>query len=456
MASYLINSKLFGMRYGTEEMRRIFDDENRVRQWLKVEVALAKAQAVFGLIPLQAAEEIENKANVKNLDFERLREGIQTTGQVLIPLIMMIKNLCREDAGEYFHWGATSQDILDTGFVLQIKEALDIVFRDLLKVEERLLDLAKRHQDTIMAGRTHGQHALPLTFGFKVAIWIREFRRHIERLKECKSRLLVGQLAGGVGTFASFGELGPEIQGLAMKELNLKTPDICWHSSRDRIGELGCFLAMLTNTFGKIAYELYLLQKTDVMEVEERFVYGKIGSSTMPHKRNPRLCEGIISLSKLIQSSALTVFESMWVDHDRDAKFMGIEWGAIGESFIMLSGLINQAKQLFENLQVNEEKMISNTKTLKGLILSEKVMLILAEKVGRQTAHEIVYRISMETFEKGIEFKDALIKDPVFSKYFKESEVNQMLDIKDYIGLSHKIVNHVLEITAKERKEDTN
>jgi len=454
MPSHLIDSKLLGARYGTEEMRRIFDDENRVRQWLKVEVALATAEAKYGLIPSQALEEIEKNADVKNLNFESLRDGIQTTTQVLMPLIKMIKNLCQGDAGEYFHWGVTTQDILDTGFILQIKEALEIVFRDLLETEGKLLELAKRHRDTLMVGRTHGQHALPLTFGFKVSVWVREVRRNIERLKECKSRLLVGQLAGGVGTFASFGEKGPEIQSLVMKELGLLIPDICWHSSRDRIGELGCLLTLIANTFGKIAYELYLLQKTDVMEVEERFTYGKIGSSTMPHKRNPRLCEGIISLAKLIKGSALTTLESMWVDHERDAKFMGIEWVTISESLIMLSGLLDQAKHLFEGLQVNEEKMFANTGILKGLILSERVMLALGKKIGRQSAHEIIYRISMEAFEKGIDFKKALLEDKEFSRYFEESEVDEMLDPRKYVGLSGQIVDEVLAMTEKERGTD--
>lgn len=454
MTFRIVDSNLFGDRYGTEEMRRVFEDENRVTQWLRVEVALARAEAKQGVIPREAAEEIKHKADIRNLDFQSFREGIKATGQILMPLIGMIKDLCQGGAGEYFHWGVTTQDILDTGFILQIREALDIIYRDLLEVEGKLLDLARRYRDTIMVGRTHGQHALPLTFGFKVAVWIREIRRDIERLKECKSRLLVGQLSGGVGTFASFGEKGPEIQRLVMEELGLQVPDICWHSSRDRIGELGCLLALIGNTFGRIANELYLLQKTDLMEVEEHFSYGKIGSSTMPHKRNPRLCEGIISLAKLIQGLALTTLDSIWIDHERDAKFMGIEWVTISESLIMLSRLLDQSKSLFENLEVNEEKMLSNIKTLKGLILSERIMLALGKKIGRQSAHEIVYRISMGAFGKGIDFKKALLEYKEFRNYFEESEVDEMLDPRKYIGLSGQIVDGVLAMTEKERGTD--
>lgn len=454
MPSHLIDSVIFADRYGTEEMRRVFDDENRIRQWLRVEVALARAEAKLGVIPPEAEKEIERKASVSNLDFSSLRNGIRTTSQVLMPLIRAVKDLCEGNAGEYFHWGVTSQDILDTGFILQIREALAIIYRDLRDAELKLLRLARRHRHTLMAGRTHGQHALPFTFGYKVAIWIREVRRDIERLKECRSRVFVGQLAGGVGTFASFGEKGPEIQRLVMEELGLGIPDICWQSARDRIGELGCLLALIANTFGRIGNELYLLQKTDLMEVEERFSYGKIGSSTMPHKRNPRLCEGIISLAKLIQGSALTTLESMWMDHERDAKFMGIEWVTISESLIMLSCILDQAKRLFEEIRVNEEMMFQNIEALKGLILSERVMLALGEKIGRQSAHEVVYRISASALEKGIEFKKALLEDREFRRHFGEPEIDQMLDPKQYVGLSGQIVDQVLFMTEKERDAD--
>jgi len=204
MASSLIDSDIFSNNYGTEEMRRVFDDENRLKKWLRVEVALALAEGKVGLIPPEAAKEIERKAKVEKLDFSEIRKGIQETGQVLMPVIWAVQNLCEGNTGQYFHWGPTSQDILDTGFVLQIKEALEIIFRDLRVCEERLLDMARRYRNTIIVGRTHGKQALPMTFGFKTAVCVREIRRNIERLKDCRTRLLVGQMSGGVGTFASF------------------------------------------------------------------------------------------------------------------------------------------------------------------------------------------------------------------------------------------------------------
>ncbi len=448
MASHIIDSSLFADKYGTQEMRGIFNDENQIAKWLEVEAALAQAEAKVGLIPSEAAEEISRKCKVEFLDFSKLGQMIQETSQVIVPVIWNLQDLCEGDAGKYLHWGATSQDILDTGFILQIKDALRIILRDLKKCEKQILSLAGRHKDTLMAGRTHGQQALPITFGFKLAVSAREIRRNIERLQDCSSRLLVGQLSGGVGTFASFGDKGPDVQRLVMEALGLQVPDISWQAARDRVGELGCVLALIANSFGRIANELFILQKTEFMEVEEQFSFGKIGSSTMPHKRNPRLCEGIISLAKLIQGSALSTLESMWIEHERDAKFMGIEWVTIPESLIMMSGLLEQAKRLFLSIEVKKENMLRNLKATKGLILSERVMLALGEKIGRQAAHEIVYRISIRAFEEHIEFKRALLEEQEIIEHFSPSELDEMLDPKEYVGLSSQIVDEILSMSS--------
>ena len=450
MASHIIDSSLFADKYGTLEMRGIFNDENQIAKWLEVETALAQAEAKVGLIPFEAAEEIKRRCKVNSFDFSKLRQMIQDTGQVIMPILWHLQDLCEGDAGNYLHWGATSQDILDTGFILQIKDALRIIFRDLKKCEKAILSLAGRHKDTLMAGRTHGQQALPITFGFKLAVSARETKRNIERLQDCSSRLLVGQLSGGVGTFASFGDKGPEVQRLVMEALDLQVPDISWQAARDRVGELGCVLALIANSFGRIANELFILQKTEFMEVEEQFSFGKIGSSTMPHKRNPRLCEGIISLAKLIQGSALSTLESMWIVHERDARFMGIEWVTIPESLIMMSGLLEQAKRLFLSIEVKKGNMLKNLEVTKGLILSERVMLALGKKAGRQTAHEIVYRASMRAFEEGIQFKRALLEDQEVIEHLSRSEIDEMLDPRKYVGLSSQIVDEILSMSSND------
>lgn len=454
MTSHLIDSTIFADQYGTEEMRNVFSDDNRVMQWLRVEIALARAEVKLDLVPVDAFLEIERQAKVEHLSFSNLKAQMEFTDHPIMPVIQAVQHLCNGIAGEYFHWGATTQDILDTGFILQIKEALEIIFRDLRETEGKLLEMMKNHRDTLMVSRTHGQHALPFTFGFKIAGWVREIRRDLDRLKECQSRLLVGQLAGAVGTFASFGEKGPEIQRLVMEELGLGVPDICWHSSRDRIGELGCVLSLIANTYGRIANELYALQKTEFMEIEEHFHLGKVGSSTMPHKRNPSLCEGIISLAKLIQGSALTTLESMWIDHERDSKYRGVEWLTISESMILMSSLLDKSKRLFGGLQIKENQMLRNLEISKGLIFSEPIMLSLGKKLGRQKAHEVIYRISMEVFEKGMMFKEALINHKELKDYFTESEIDTLLDARRYTGLSRQIVDEMLDLTEKERGRD--
>jgi 3-carboxy-cis,cis-muconate cycloisomerase len=245
-------------------------------------------------------------------------------------LIRALQKACVGDAGQYAHWGATTQDIMDTGVVLQIKEAFEIIFRDLRENEELLLNLAERRKNTVMAGRTHGQHALPITFGYKVAVWTSELRRHIERLKECRKRLFVGQFAGAVGTLASLGEVGLKIQSLMMDDLGLEVPDIAWFTSRDRFAEFARILAMISSTFANIANEVVALQKTEIDESEEPFSKGKVGSSTMPHKRNPMISEGIIALAKIVRADLALAVEGMINEHERNMRSwqseMGVHW----------------------------------------------------------------------------------------------------------------------------------
>ena len=262
MSAHIIDSMLYGDKYGTEEMRNVFSDKSQIGKWLKVEIALARAEGKLGLIPLESVKEIE-KISIDDLDFMDIKKGIQETSQVVMPFLWAAEKHCKKGGGESLHWGVTSQDILDTAFILQIKEALNIIFRQIREVEEKLIKLAKRHQHTIMAGRTHGNQALPITFGFKIAIFMRELRRHIKRLQECGSRLFVGQLCGGVGNFASFEGKGPQIQHLVMEELGLGVAEISWQPARDRTGELACVLALIANSFGRIANEMFFLQRTE-------------------------------------------------------------------------------------------------------------------------------------------------------------------------------------------------
>ncbi len=271
MNAHVIDSGYLRDLFGTEELRQVFSDRQQLQGWLDFEAALARAEAAVGLVPPEAAAEITRKAQADLIDLDALHEGVNFTGHPLISLVRQVTDLCEGEAGRYVHWGATTQDVTDTGLMLQVKSAHGIILRDLRTLAEVLADLARCERDTLMPGRTHGQHATPITFGFKVAVWLDEVRRHIERLEQAAPRILVGEFAGASSTLASIGtdpEQALEVRRLLMADLGLGVPAIGWHAARDRFAEFGGLLAMIAATMGKIAHEVILLQKSEVMEIE--------------------------------------------------------------------------------------------------------------------------------------------------------------------------------------------
>jgi adenylosuccinate lyase len=444
MASHMIDSLLYMDSYGTPVMREIFDDRSMIQNWLDIEAALAQSQADMGIIPRDVAREISGKAKVENLDLENIRKGIMKTGHSLVPTLREFERRCEGGAGEYIHLGATTQDIIDTGYVLAARKAFDVLYGDLWEIEEYLLVLAEEHKNTVMAGRTHGQQALPITFGYKAAIWASEVHRHLGRMRDARERIFVGQLSGAVGTLAGFGDRAIELQEKVLARLGLGVPDISWHASRDRLVEMVNLVAMVAGTFGKIGNEIYSLQKTEVAELAEPFTMGQVGSSTMPHKRNPGLSESMHTLSKVVKANALLAYEALLQEHERDGAYWKTEHIAIPEAFILTGAILQKAKKALNGLVVNKQKMIDNLDILKGLLLSEPVMLMLGEKMGKQTAHEVVYEISMKTFEEGASFKENLLKDPRVGKHFTEEEIAGMLDPFRYTGQSAFLAERVV------------
>ncbi|MFC1914397.1 adenylosuccinate lyase [Chloroflexota bacterium] len=437
-----------------EAMKRIFNEKANLQRWLDVEASLSRAEAAVGIIPREAAEEISAKAKVELIDEEYRKQELERIGHKMTATIHAFQRACQGDAGEYIHWGSTSQDIMDTADQMAMKQAHSIIFESLRKIEENLLEIAEHEADTIMAGRSYGQHALPLTFGFKVAVWIREIRRHIERLKESRKRLFVGQFAGVVGTYASFGERGPEIEAMVLSELGLGIPDICWHSSRDRSAEFACIVAMIAATLGKIASEIYFLQHTEVAEVEEPIAAGRVGSSTMPHKRNPHICEFSVTLAKRIKYFAALAIEGMFVEHERGGAGWNVQRDTLGEMCILTGELLGRMDMVTKGLVVHSDAMRRNLNILKGLILSESVMLELGQSVGRQTAHEMVYRASMKTYREGISFKEALMKYSDIAEHLNKVQIDNLLNPANYVGLAPKIARKVVALTRKEHEDD--
>jgi len=442
MAS-MIDSPLFGDLFSVGEMRRIFSDENTVQKWLDVEAALARAEAKLGIIPQKYADEIARKAKVGWIDMAEMKRQLEHTHHPIMPLIRCFQKICEPPAGEYIHWGATTQDIMDTGAVLQLKDANAVVVRELTRTHCLLGDIAQRYKNTIQAGRTHGQHALPITFGYKVGVWVAEVKRHLKRMEEFAPRVFQGQFAGAVGTLASIGESGFRLQELMFADLGLAVPEIAWHTARDTLAEVVCVYAMIGSTLAKIANEIVGLQRTEVAEMEEPFHMGKVGSSTMPHKRNPMMSEGVVALSKLLQMQVVPALAGMLGENERDLRGWMAEWSFLPETCCLVGGMLFWVNKVLAGLQVYPEKMARNLDVLQGLLLSENVMLALGEKIGRQAAHEVVYEVCMEAFEKRIPLKGLLLKDRRVNQHLTEEQVDNLLDPTKYTGLAGQFVDRV-------------
>ncbi|MFB5269371.1 adenylosuccinate lyase [Paenibacillus enshidis] len=444
MPSHVIDMIMLQNNFGTAEMRRVWSDENRLQKHLDVEAALALAEAELALIPTESAAVIADKAKVELMNIEEIAQEVLKVKHSLMPTLKALQKLCGSGHGEWIHYGATTQDIVDTGMILQLKEAHQIIVRDLRAVARELARLAREHRETPMAGRSHGMQGLPTTFGFKVAVLLDETIRHLDRLREAEARVFTGVLGGGVGTHASFGPLGPDVERLTMERLGLQTPNICWHSSRDRSAEYAGLLGMISGTLGKMGNEFYNLMRTELDEVEEPFTSGKIGSSTMPHKRNPAALEGIASLTKPIRYNAALVQESMVVEHERDAMSWRGEWIALPESCIYLAAQLASAKAVLAGLVVKPENMLRNLDKLGGLLLSERIMFALAKPMGKQTAHEVVYELCMKSVEEEIPFRDMLMADARIREAVEAEELERLLDPSTYLGSAPQTVDRVL------------
>jgi len=348
------------------------------------------------------------KRNIERLDFSgkvfqrelgnllRMRMIYEKTGHPIMPLISLFKKVCKKNYGEYIHWGATTQDIMDTGNILQIKKAIKVLENNLEALKKMCLNLAFKHKNTLQAGRTHGQQAVPITFGYKVAIWLEEVKRHLVRIEQSKFRLLVLEFSGAAGTLATINiDKGFKLQEILAEELGLGLPLVPWHSARDNLAEILSILAMVTGTVGKIANEVISLQRTEIVELEQKQTR-RIGSSTMPHKRNPMQFEHVVVLSKLVRANANIMIEVMVGEHERDWRSWGTEMKIVEESFIMTGAALKILNRELNGIKVNKEKMRENLKILKGLIMSERIMMRLAKVVGRQTAYTIVHEDSMK------------------------------------------------------------
>ncbi|PWC14062.1 class-II fumarase/aspartase family protein [Brenneria corticis] len=447
MASNVLDSILFRDAFGTPEMRAVFDDHELIRKYVEVEIALAKAQARCGVIPKAAALEIAAKCDADTLDFDLLRHETEIVGYPILPLVHQISKQAGESGG-YVHWGATTQDIMDTAVVLQIRDAFALIKADIKTLRKALADLAQRYRDTPMAGRTHLQQALPITFGYKAAIWLDIFDRHEERLAQASPRILVGEFAGAAGTLASLGDKGLEVQKAMMEELGLGVPVSTWHVARDGFAEAINLLALITGSLGKIAYDVMLMASNEFGELYEPFVKGRGASSTMPQKRNPISSELMLACAKGVRQQAGLMLDAMVQDLERATGPWHAEWIAIPESFVLTAGALNQAKFMLSGLIVDEKAMARNLDMTKGLIVAEAVMMGLAPHIGRQDAHDIVYDACRIVNEQGGRLADVLNAMPSVSSRLDPALIEQLTNPANYLGMAPAMVDQVLKSSA--------
>ncbi len=441
-------------RYGSPEMKAIFEEERRLENILKVEVAVAYAHATVGNIPKEAAEEIVKKASTKYVTVQRRNEIDLMIGHDLMAAVKALTEVCEGEGKKWVHFGLTSNDVEDTATGLQFKEALAIVEDDLVKLEIVLKELAKKHRDLVTVGRTHGQHIGVVTLGLKFAVWLREVARHIQRLRELRKRALVGKVMGAVGTGAGLGEKAIEVQDIALKWLGLQPADMVTQIiQRDIHAELISFLANVACTLDKFGTEIRNLQRTEIQEVMEPFdAERQVGSSAMPAKRNPVTCERVCSLAKLLRSLTITSYENIPLWHERDLTNSANERFLFSIAFILLDEMLRKMTEVLAGLVVFPRNMKRNLELTGGLILSERVTGKLVEKgMGRQEAHELVRRCSMKTLETGASFKETLTGTDEVAKRLSRNEIEYCLDYSTYLGVAKKLVDTAIEKTEKEQ-----
>jgi 3-carboxy-cis,cis-muconate cycloisomerase len=449
MPSTILDSAVFRDIFTTPAMRGVWSDENRVQKYLDFEAALARAQGKLGIIPKNAAAEIVRHCSVDKIDMALLKSATEKIGYPVLPVVQQLVKLCRNGLGEWSHWGATTQDITDTATIMQIRESLDIVEKELNGISDALAKLAKKYRNTPMAGRSNLQQAVPITFGYKMATLLGAFERHKQRLKELKPRVLVAEFGGAAGTLSSLGKDGLKVQVGLCKELKLGQPDISWHTVRDRIAEVGCFLGLATGTCGKIAFDVKLLMQTEVEEVYEPFHEGRGSSSTMPQKRNPISSVYITAQTAMVKQLAAALLEAQVEDHERSTGPWEIEWIALPEIFMLSAGALAQTRFLVEGLQINEKKMRANLDITNGLIMSEAVMMGLGPTLGRNKAHDLVYDVCRLVVKTGRPLIDLLAEDKEISKHANRKQLEKMADPENYLGVAGEMVDRVLKMRKK-------
>ena len=416
-------------------IRALFSEESRLQSWLDVEVALAQAQAELDIIPTYAAEEIASKAKFELLNLDNIHEALARTGHTIVPLLWEFDRICDGDSGGYIHWGATTQNITQTGKLLVVKQAHGIILNQLKELLLELADLAEKTKDMVLPGRTHGQHAVPATFGYKVSVWIDELCRHVARLQGCEERVFVAMLGGGAGTLASLGEIGLEVQDRMAVKLGMASMPMPSRTIGDHMVEYVCLLGMLAATSSKIGREVYTLMKDEFGEVEEPVPPGTVGSSTMPQKRNPKLAQDIVAGAAQIRAMVPLALEAMQTEHEADRTTSVMMSKAMSEACVTTGDVLQRLVDLFGGIRVFPERMRQNLDLSGGLIMAEAIMLDLGREIGRQNAHDVVYEASQAAFLESRPFSETLAEVDEVSSRLSPERIAELLDPTRYTGV---------------------
>ncbi len=452
MPSHPIDFEINQDVFSTPEMRAIFDEKAVMQRWLDFEAALAGAQAELGIIPRDAAEIIAEKCRVDALDMDAVREGYTRSRNSVIPVLGALRKACGS-AGQFVHYGATTQDVLDTGLVMGVRRAIDLIYQDLRRIEFLCISMSKKYALVPMVGRTHGQHALPVTFGLKVSVWAGEIRRHIQRIKFTFHNMRFGQLGGAVGTMAALGDRAFDVATACLGRLGLEHDPASWHTARDRMAECASVLAMASMTLSKVADEIFHLQETERGELSEPPPQGA-SSSTMPHKQNPVICQRVVSLSMHIRALSGTVLECMAHEHERDPRALWSEWLAMPQLCIYAGAVSSYMCSVLSNLGINASRMYDNLKMFGEFSVSEWLMFRLAESMGRPAAQAKVRELTQKAISSGSTLVDALLSDPVTGAMFERNDLAPLEKPELYTGMAEEIVQRVVSSIETERTDE--
>jgi 3-carboxy-cis,cis-muconate cycloisomerase len=441
------DSTIFGGLFGSDDMRRLFSDPARLQKMLDVEAALARVEAGLGIVPQDAADAITRAAKLENLSFEELGASTRTVGYPVVALVKQLGKAAGGEAARYVHWGATTQDILDTALVLQIREGLVLIRADIVRVARALVDRAQKHRTDLMAGRTHLQHALPVTFGYKCAVWAAPLLNDLARLDALAGRVLRVQFGGAVGTLASLGDKGRAVtEGLA-RELDLAVPDAPWHVARDALAETASTLGILCGNLAKFATDIILLMQAEIAEVFEPHQAGRGGSSTMPQKRNPIASEYVLAASRGVHALVPLMLSAMAQDHERATGPWQSEQLALPQVFVLTSGALMHAAAIAEGMTVDTKRMRQNLDSTHGLVLAEAVMMAAAKAIGRDKAHHVVEHAAAKAIAEKRPLADILREDKTLAGHLSAAEIDRVLDPAGYIGESAGVVDRVVART---------